>query len=103
MPDTSIDECSTRWTSSRAWWTASTANVHTHIHTEGERERERMGSSRSCVCVCGLCVSAGIPCITDCVIGELEKMGHRYRLALRLAKVHMPSDRQIDTQTPNHP
>jgi len=27
-----------------------------------------------------------IPCITDCVIGELEKMGRRHRLALRLAK-----------------
>merc|ERR1711877_69804 len=27
-----------------------------------------------------------IPCITDCVMGELEKMGSRYRLALRLAK-----------------
>ncbi|KAL7069324.1 hypothetical protein ACR3K2_02590 [Cryptosporidium serpentis] len=27
-----------------------------------------------------------IPCITDCVIGELEKMGHRYNLALRLAR-----------------
>merc|ERR1719183_3521226 len=27
-----------------------------------------------------------IPCITDCVMGELEKMGPRYRLALRLAK-----------------
>lgn len=27
-----------------------------------------------------------VPCVTDCVIGELEKMGHRYRLALRLAR-----------------
>eukprot|EP00389_Voromonas_pontica_P006167 GDKH01009255.1.p1 GENE.GDKH01009255.1~~GDKH01009255.1.p1 ORF type:complete len:204 (+),score=26.83 GDKH01009255.1:118-729(+) len=27
-----------------------------------------------------------IPCITDCVIGELEKMGPKYRLALKLAK-----------------
>ncbi|PHJ15630.1 rrna-processing protein [Cystoisospora suis] len=27
-----------------------------------------------------------IPCVTDCVIGELEKLGHRYRLALALAK-----------------
>mmetsp|Transcript_82640 Transcript_82640/g.130231 ORF Transcript_82640/g.130231 Transcript_82640/m.130231 type:complete len:211 (+) Transcript_82640:97-729(+) len=26
------------------------------------------------------------PCITDCVMAELEKMGPRYRLALRLAK-----------------
>ncbi|CEL92598.1 unnamed protein product [Vitrella brassicaformis CCMP3155] len=33
-------------------------------------------------CLYGKC----IPCVTDCVIGELEKMGHRYRLALRLAK-----------------
>uniref|UniRef100_A0A7S0B6G6 PIN domain-containing protein n=1 Tax=Pyrodinium bahamense TaxID=73915 RepID=A0A7S0B6G6_9DINO len=27
-----------------------------------------------------------VPCITDCVMGELEKMGTRHRLALRLAK-----------------
>eukprot|EP01031_Cornospumella_fuschlensis_P039055 gene39055-47516_t len=27
-----------------------------------------------------------IPCITDCVMAELEKMGTKYRLALRLAK-----------------
>ncbi|CTQ40685.1 UTP24, FCF1, U3 small nucleolar RNA-associated protein 24 [Babesia microti strain RI] len=25
-------------------------------------------------------------CVTDCIIGELEKLGHRYRLALSLAK-----------------
>lgn len=25
-------------------------------------------------------------CITDCVVAELEKLGHRYRLALHLAK-----------------
>jgi U3 small nucleolar RNA-associated protein 24 len=27
-----------------------------------------------------------IPCITDCVMAELEKMGTKYRLALRIAK-----------------
>jgi len=27
-----------------------------------------------------------IPCITDCVMGELEKLGSKYRIALRLAK-----------------
>ena len=27
-----------------------------------------------------------IPCVTDCVIAELEKLGSKYRLALRLAK-----------------
>lgn len=27
-----------------------------------------------------------IPCVSDCVIGELEKLGPKYRLALRLAK-----------------
>ena len=27
-----------------------------------------------------------VPHITDCVIAELEKLGHKYRLALRLAK-----------------
>ena len=28
--------------------------------------------------------SKGIPCVTDCVMAELEKLGHRYRVALRL-------------------
>ena len=27
----------------------------------------------------------GIPCVTDCVMAELEKLGHRYRVALRCA------------------
>jgi U3 small nucleolar RNA-associated protein 24 len=27
-----------------------------------------------------------IPCVTDCCVAELEKMGHRYRLALKLTK-----------------
>lgn len=27
-----------------------------------------------------------IPCITDCVMGELEKLGGKYKIALRLAK-----------------
>ena len=33
-------------------------------------------------CLLGKC----IPYISDCVIAELEKLGHRYRLALRLSK-----------------
>ena len=31
-------------------------------------------------------LAKAIPCITDCVVAELEKMGHRYRLALKLTK-----------------
>ena len=27
-----------------------------------------------------------IPCVTDCVVAELEKMGQRYRQALKLTK-----------------
>ena len=27
------------------------------------------------------------PCITDCVLAELEKLGQKYRLALKIAKV----------------
>jgi len=27
-----------------------------------------------------------VPCITDCVMGELEKLGAKYRVALRIAK-----------------
>ncbi|PWA78492.1 PIN domain-like family protein [Artemisia annua] len=31
-------------------------------------------------------VSIGTPCITDCVMAELEKLGQKYRVALRIAK-----------------
>ena len=31
-------------------------------------------------------LAKAVPCITDCVVAELEKMGHRYRLALKLTK-----------------
>ena len=27
-----------------------------------------------------------IPCITDCVLAELEKLGQKYRVALKVAK-----------------
>jgi len=33
-------------------------------------------------CLYGKC----IPCISDCVMGELEKMGPKFRVALRMAK-----------------
>lgn len=33
-----------------------------------------------------LLLFSGIPYITDCVMGELEKLGSKYRVALRLAK-----------------
>ncbi|TDH73635.1 uncharacterized protein CCR75_008849 [Bremia lactucae] len=33
-----------------------------------------------------ICAPVGTPCITDCVMAELEKLGHKYRVALRLAK-----------------
>jgi len=31
-------------------------------------------------------LAKAIPCVSDCVIAELEKMGHRFRLALKLTK-----------------
>lgn len=31
---------------------------------------------------------AAIPCISDCVLAELEKLGHQYRLALRCVHAH---------------
>eukprot|EP00923_Selenidium_pygospionis_P024811 GHVN01043570.1.p1 GENE.GHVN01043570.1~~GHVN01043570.1.p1 ORF type:complete len:208 (-),score=14.70 GHVN01043570.1:317-940(-) len=31
-------------------------------------------------------LAKSFPCVTDCVVGELEKMGHRFRLALRLVR-----------------
>ena len=30
------------------------------------------------------------PCITDCVMAELEKLGQKYRVALKVAKVGAP-------------
>lgn len=54
-------------------------------------------SFRSCV----LCIHklltwmlyplVGVPCITDCVMAELEKLGHKYRVALRsvLSALHI--------------
>lgn len=33
----------------------------------------------------------GIPCVTDCVIAELEKLGQRYRLALRCVCIYILS------------
>ena len=30
-----------------------------------------------------------IPCVTDCVLAELEKLGQQYRVALKIAKVNM--------------
>ena len=31
-------------------------------------------------------ISSGTPCITDCVMAELEKLGPKFRVALRIAK-----------------
>ena len=31
-------------------------------------------------------LSLGIPCVSDCVMAELEKLGPKYRLALRVAR-----------------
>ena len=30
--------------------------------------------------------SPGVPCITDCVMGELEKLGSKFRVAQQIAK-----------------
>ncbi|KAI1785216.1 Fcf1-domain-containing protein [Ganoderma leucocontextum] len=39
-----------------------------------------------------------IPCVTDCVMAELEKLGHRYRVALRIAR-----DPRFERLTCSHP
>lgn len=31
-------------------------------------------------------LAKAIPCVTDCVVAELEKLGPKYRVALRLTK-----------------
>ena len=35
------------------------------------------------------------PCITDCVLAELEKLGQKYRVALKIAKVRPSSPSQF--------
>ena len=45
--------------------------------------RNKMDIVRSMMdCLLAKC----IPCVTDCVMGELEKLGSKYRIALQLAK-----------------
>ena len=45
--------------------------------------RKKLDMVRSMMdCLLAKCV----PCITDCVMGELEKLGGKYKIALRLAK-----------------
>ena len=31
-------------------------------------------------------IPTGVPCITDCVVGELEKLGSKFRVAQQIAK-----------------
>ena len=38
------------------------------------------------------------PCITDCVLAELEKLGQKYRVALKVAKVR-PGRTQCNIQS----
>ena len=44
-----------------------------------------------------------IPCITDCVMAELEKLGTKYRVALKVAKVGHPSPPACLAGTLRHP
>ena len=38
---------------------------------------------RICLMTCLIFLAVGTPCITDCVMAELEKLGQKYRVALR--------------------
>ena len=70
----STSRFSTSWTSSRAWWTASAQNVGQRSFWPWPVEYV-------------LCDSyTGTPCITDCVMAELEKLGSKFRVAQRIAK-----------------
>jgi rRNA-processing protein FCF1 len=37
------------------------------------------------------------PCITDCVMAELEKLGQKYRVALKVAKVRRGWQENVET------
>lgn len=37
------------------------------------------------------------PCITDCVMAELEKLGQKYRVALKIAKVGGGADGRLQS------
>ena len=36
-----------------------------------------------------------IPCISDCVMAELEKLGTKYRVALKIAKVRRRGAKRV--------
>ena len=50
----------------------------------GYNSESKIGSFTSLLLI--LFFLAGIPCITDCVMAEIEKLGQKYRVALRIAK-----------------
>ena len=50
--------------------------VHTHTHTHTPRVLLHTHTHSL----------TGVPCITDCVMGELEKLGSKFRVAQQIAK-----------------
>ena len=57
--------------------------VRLFFHRFYPSNRKKLDIVRSMMdCLLAKCV----PCITDCVMGELEKLGGKYKIALRLAK-----------------
>ena len=61
----------TSWSWSVAWWIVYMQSVSVLL-----RSRRLLFVQT---------IFTGIPCVTDCVLAELEKLGHRYRVALRCA------------------
>lgn len=79
-PTSSTSPFRTNWILFRGWWTVSMPNVS-----------DRFVIVLACVITLfTLCLSPhdpGVPCITDCVIAELEKLGSKFRVAQRLVIV----------------
>jgi len=60
---------------------------HTRLRAEvDDQEQEDPPALNPLSGICSQTLTPGIPTITDCVLAELEKLGPKYRLALKIAK-----------------
>lgn len=73
IPTSSISVSKISWNWLVAWWIVCMQNV---------------SKRRWLTSLISFPKYQGIPCVTDCVMAELEKLGHRFRIALRWVRCH---------------
>lgn len=85
------------WIWRKEWWIACMRNVSYYTIALKKKESRTLYNSIffyvfllsflpwffKLVLTYSFCISIGTPCITDCVMAELEKLGQKYRVALR--------------------